>query len=424
MKITLHAFGSRGDVQPYIALGKGLSAAGHIICLNTHRIFEPFVREHGLAFSPVEGDPRQVLITQAVADIGSNPIKISRWLRQNFKPYLDQIFQETLQAAQGADLLLISTVSVAGWHVAQKLRLPAISLNLQPFTPTRKFPGAMVSPPPEWLPFKGIYNYLSAKLANQATFMMLLPLVNDSRARVLSLPPMKASYYWRADSPTSPVPFVYGFSPAVVPRPSNWGKCIQIAGYWFLDSAPGYEPPPALVGFLEAGSRPVYIGFGSMIDHEREEMTQLVVEAVRRTGQRAVLLGGWSELGSGHLPGSILSVDSIPHDWLFPQMAAVIHHGGAGTTAAGLRAGVPTVVVPFFGDQTFWGWRVHELGVGPKWIPRQKLSADKLAAAIHLAVNDGTMKRRAEMLGERIRAEDGVKTAVALIEQFAGTYVP
>jgi sterol 3beta-glucosyltransferase len=424
MRITLHAFGSRGDVQPYIALGKGLKEAGHTVYLNTHSIFETLVRRYDLDFLPISGDPRQVLVAQAVADMGNNVLKISRWLETNFKPYLEQVFQETLAAAQGADLLLISTVSVAGWHVAQKLRTPAIGLNLQPFTPTRAFPGAMAAPPPAWLPGKGIYNYLSAKFSNQATFNMLLPLLNECRARVLELPPLSRYYYWQADSPRSEAPIVYGFSPSVVPRPGNWGPAIQIAGYWFLHEAARFEPPSALANFLEQGPPPVYLGFGSMVDHQREQMIRLIAEAVGLAGQRAILLNGWSELSSAELPDSILQVDAVPHDWLFPRVAAVVHHGGAGTTAAGLRAGRPTVVIPFFGDQTFWGWRVHQLGVGPKWLPRKRLTAEKLAAAIDQAVNDACIRERANKLGEKIRAETGVHNGIRMIESFAGKYIP
>ncbi len=424
MKITIHAFGSRGDVQPYVALGKGLKEAGHTVSLNTHRIFESLVRENDLGFSPVSVNPRQVLVAQAVADMGNNPIKISRWMKDNFKPHLDGIFKETLLAARGADLLLISTVAVAGWHVAQKLQIPAIGLILQPITPTGAFHGAMVAPPPTWLPLKATYNYFSAKFTNQATFNMLRPLVNESRARVLDMPPLGASFYWQADSPTSEVPFICGFSPSVISRPANWGPAIQIAGYWFLEEAQSYTPPSALVDFLEAGPPPVYIGFGSMVDHEREKMTQLVAEAVRQAGQRAILLGGWGELGSTGLPDTIFQVESVPHDWLFSRVTAVVHHGGAGTTAAGLRAGKPTVVVPFFGDQSFWAWRVHQLGAGPKWIPRKRLTAEKLATAILQAVNDPTITERASDIGKRIRSEDGLQVGVELVERFAESYIP
>jgi sterol 3beta-glucosyltransferase len=233
----------------------------------------------------------------------------------------------------------------------------------------------------------------------------------------LDLPPLSAAYYWRLDSASATVPMIYGYSPSVIPRPPDWGDYQQITGYWFLDGAQNYEPPAELADFLESGLPPVYVGFGSMVDHEREDMTRLVVEALGQAGQRAILLSGWSDLGSAVLPDFILRIDFVPHDWLFPRVAAVVHHGGAGTTAAGLRAGIPNVVVPFFADQPFWGWRVHNLGVGPKWIPRKKLTAEKLAAAIRQAVNDSTMIQRAEELGKRIRAEDGVRTAVQLVEQ-------
>ena len=420
MRITINAFGSRGDVQPYVALGKGLREAGHEVRLSTHRIFEAFVLEHHLDFFPMEGDPRQVLLTQAVAELGNNPFRVNRWIAENFRPALEEVFRATLGAAQGADLLLNSGLSFAGWHVAEKLGIPSIGAYLQPLMPTRAYHNISSPPPPAWLPFKGLYNVASTKFTNQSFFNMLRPPVNACRREVLDLPPLSAAYYWKLDSPSARVPMIYGFSPSVIPRPPDWSDYRQIAGYWFLDGAQKYEVPTELAHFLESGPLPVYVGFGSMVDHEREAMTRLVVEALGGAGQRAILLGGWSELGSGHLPDTIQRVDFVPHDWLFPRVAAVVHHGGAGTTAAGLRAGVPTVVVPFFGDQPFWGWRVRELGVGPKWIPRKKLSAGKLAAAIQQAVNDPAMIQRAEELGHRIRAEDGIRAGVQLVEHFAG----
>jgi sterol 3beta-glucosyltransferase len=191
-----------------------------------------------------------------------------------------------------------------------------------------------------------------------------------------------------------------------------------VTGYWFLDLAGEYTPPPALLDFLAAGDPPVSIGFGSMVDHEKEEMTRLIVQALDQARQRAVLLGGWAELGFGQLPDNIFPLDFAPHDWLFPRMAAVVHHGGAGTTAAGLRAGVPNVIVPFFADQFFWGWRVAQLGAGPQPIPRKELSAQKLVGAIRQAVGDAGMCARARVLGEQVRAEDGIAQAVELVENY------
>jgi sterol 3beta-glucosyltransferase len=179
-----------------------------------------------------------------------------------------------------------------------------------------------------------------------------------------------------------------------------------------------YQPEKALLEFLSNGPPPVYIGFGSMVDHEREEITQIVNHALRETNQRGILLGGWSGLGSGDLPDFILQIKEVPHDWLFPKMAAVVHHGGAGTTAAGLRAGVPSVIVPTFGDQFFWGWRVHELGVGPKPIPRNKLTVTNLTNAIQRSIYNDDIKNKASVIGQQIRAENGVERAVSMIEGF------
>jgi sterol 3beta-glucosyltransferase len=417
MRVTINAFGTRGDVQPYVALGKGLQAAGHEVRLTTHRIFAGFVRQHGLDFAPMEGDPKEILLQQAIADVGINPIRVNRWLAQNFSPVMERVFRATLDAAQGAHVLLNSALSFAGWHVAEKLGIPAIAAYLQPATPTRAFQGMSSPIPPAWLPFRGIYNLLSTKLTNQSFFAMTRPLTNTCRAEVLGLPPLSAAYYWKIDWPSAPVHILYAYSPSVIPKPPDWGDTQHVTGYWFLDEAQSYEPPLELANFLDSGPPPVYVGFGSMVDHEREETTRIIVEALKRTRQRAILLSGWSDLGSLELPDSILRIGNIPHDWLFPRMAAVVHHGGAGTTAAGLRAGVPAVIVPFTADQPFWAWRVHELGVGPKGILRKKLTVEKLAAAIDLAVHDQAIAQRARELGGRIRAEDGPGNAVRLVEK-------
>ncbi|MEW6403521.1 MAG: glycosyltransferase [Chloroflexota bacterium] len=418
MKITVNTFGSRGDIQPYIALGLGLREAGHTVRIVTHQIFEPLVREYGLDFYPLHLDPRQVLLNQALSELGNNFIRITRWMKQNFESALGDIFEATLTASRDADLVLNSGLSFAGWHVAEKLGIPALATYLWPVIPSRYLPAATGKIPPAWLPFKGVVNYWSTKLSNQMFFSLMLPLVNECRKEVLGLRPMKAHEYWTLDSSQSATPLIYGYSPTVIPRPPDWGPNQQIAGYWFLDTGIGYQPETALLDFLKDGPPPVYVGFGSMIDHDREDVSRMVMEALMETGQRGILLGGWSELGSGDLPASIFRVDTIPHDWLFPRVAAVVHHGGAGTTAAGLRAGVPSVVIPLFGDQFFWGWWVEDLGVGPKPVPRNRLTTARLAGAIQQAVGNETIKLKAERLGRQIRAEDGVGNAVRLIEAF------
>jgi UDP:flavonoid glycosyltransferase YjiC (YdhE family) len=203
----------------------------------------------------------------------------------------------------------------------------------------------------------------------------------------------------------------------VLPKPPDWWDNLHVTGYWILEDDPAYEPEMALVEFLRIEPKPVYIGFGSMVDHEKEETTSLILEALEISGSRAVLLGGWSELGAAELPETVISIDYVPHEWLFPRVAAVIHHGGAGTTAAGLRAGAPSVIVPFFADQFFWGWRVEDLGVGPGAVRREDLTAEKLAAAITQAVEDRSIRNNAVELGRLLRAEDGVANAVQAIEE-------
>jgi sterol 3beta-glucosyltransferase len=419
MRITVNTFGTRGDIQPYIALSSGLQRAGYAVRIVTHHIFEPFVKAYGLDFYPLHLDPRQVLINQALSELGNNTIRISRWMKENFESALRDIFEATLAAGRDAELMLNSGLSFAGWHVAEKLGIPALAAYLWPVTPSHHLPTATGKIPPAWLPFRGAANYVSTKLSNQLFFMLMLSLTNQCREEILDLRPMKAREYWPLDSARGSTPFIYGYSPAVIPKPPDWGDNQQITGYWFLDTQEGYRPDTALLDYLADGPPPVSVGFGSMVDHKGQAIDQLVIDALRESGQRGILLGGWSDLGSGDLPDFIFRVDAVPHDWLFPRMAAVVHHGGAGTTAVALRAGVPSVVVPWFGDQFFWGWRVQELGAGPKSISRNKLTTAKLAGAIQQAVSDETIKRKAAQLGRQIGAEDGVGTAVRLIEAFA-----
>jgi sterol 3beta-glucosyltransferase len=212
---------------------------------------------------------------------------------------------------------------------------------------------------------------------------------------------------------------LYGFSPAVIPPPPDWGSEIHVTGYWFLDPPDDWTPPPGLEEFLQAGPPPVYIGFGSMSSRNPGEAARQVLEALARTRQRAVIFSGWGGLQPADLPSSAIAIDPVPFSWLFPRCAAVVHHGGAGTTAAGLRAGVPSVVIPFFADQPFWGRRVAELGVGPAPIPRKKLTAERLARAIETAMGDRDMRRRAADLGAKIRTEDGIGRAVAVVAELA-----
>lgn len=205
---------------------------------------------------------------------------------------------------------------------------------------------------------------------------------------------------------------IHPISPHVLPRPADWPPHLHLVGYWFLGPPPGWSPPESLVRFLEAGEPPVYVGFGSMPNQDPRATFDLIVRALKVSGQRGVIYGGWGGLAGETAGDRALVIEGVPHEWLFPRMKAVVHHGGAGTTAAGLRAGVPNVVVPFFGDQPFWGWRVAALGAGPAPIPLGSLTAERLAAAIERAMTDPAMRGRASEIGARLRAENGVANTV------------
>jgi UDP:flavonoid glycosyltransferase YjiC (YdhE family) len=235
--------------------------------------------------------------------------------------------------------------------------------------------------------------------------------INEWRRDVLGMPPARGEELLNG----RPVTTLYAYSEAVVPRPDDWDESSVVTGYWFLDAPAGWQPDPALVSFIENGPPPVYVGFGSMSMFGAAATTDAILEAITLAGQRAVLTNGESMLAADPLPGEVFVAGAVPHDWLFPRMAAVVHHGGAGTTGAALRAGKPTVICPFVGDQAFWGRRVAALGVGPSPVPFRKLTAGLLAGAIQRAVTDVEMQRQAASLGETIRAEDGIGRAVAVI---------
>jgi sterol 3beta-glucosyltransferase len=218
----------------------------------------------------------------------------------------------------------------------------------------------------------------------------------------------------------SPVPVLLGFSTQVVPRPSDWPPTVTVTGYWFLEEAVDWQPPAELLHFLEEGPQPVFIGFGSMAGRDPERLGRTVLDALRDSGERGIIVTGWGGTRLAGTPPGVFVLESAPYEWLLPRVKAVVHHGGAGTTAAGLRAGRPSVVCPFVADQPFWGARVAALGVGPEPIPQRKLTAGNLADAIRTAATDPAMRERAARLGERIRAEDGVGNAVAAIEGVLG----
>jgi sterol 3beta-glucosyltransferase len=242
-------------------------------------------------------------------------------------------------------------------------------------------------------------------------------MINDFRVNTLGLPRLGRFPNLLVRSDGSPVPILYPYSPSLLPVPNDFPLHVHVTGYWFLDRSPVWQAEPDLLRFLEAGPAPVYIGFGSMGARGAQKRGEIALEALELSGQRGLLARGWGGLEASDLPRNVFMLDNAPHDWLFPQVAAVVHHGGAGTTAAGLRAGRPAVVCPFMADQPFWGELVYRQGVGPKPVPQLRLTADRLAEAIITAVSDESMISNARELGEKIRVEDGVARAVEIIDK-------
>ncbi|TAK11162.1 MAG: glycosyltransferase [Anaerolineae bacterium] len=418
MRITMVAVGTRGDVQPLIALSLGLQRAGFEVNFATHHSFESFVTGFGLPFNPLAGNPQELIHTEEVQGwlkSGSNPIEFAHHFLQIAEKLVHEVTHDTLAACQGTDAIIFTALGAAAFDIGESMKIPVIGAGLQPITPTRAYP-------PMLMPVDFNPGNIGNLIGHHAMLNLFYrPVAGHIRAwrKELGLKPHGLRGPFRRVF-REKIPILYGYSPSVLPQPPDWPDWHRVTGYWFLDEVKGWQPPAELESFLAAGPPPVYVGFGSMSPRDPAMAADIIIEALEITGQRGILLSGWAGLGRSNLPESIYRLDAAPHDWLFPKMAAVVHHGGAGTTAAGLRAGVPTVTTPFFSDQPFWGLRVRDLGVGPAPVPQKRMTAKRLAAAIRRAVTDPSMKTKAGALGAAIRQEDGIATAVSFIRTYLG----
>lgn len=418
MQVTVFAAGSRGDVQPCLVLTKGLQRTGYKARLAAPQDFSGFAQEHGVAFHPLRGDVQRIMASETGRGFmeagGVNPINSIRAMRTMLAPVVMKMAEDAYEACRDADALIcLAVFSPFGHSITEALGIPLIHIEPTPVLPTKAFPA------PGW-PIQrdlgGLANRLSGMVMLRVIWEWYRPFVNDFR-RQLGLPPYNAARFLRT---LSSRPLLGAYSPNVISHPKDWPDHVHITGYLFLDPPRDWQPPADLKAFLEAGDPPVYVGFGSMAGRNPEQFAALVLRALAISGQRGLLLTGWGGLRAMSTPGSVFVLDAAPHSWLFPRMAAVVHHGGAGTTAEGFRAGVPSVVVPFIVDQPFWGARVKALGVGPAPLPRKRLTAENLACAIDIAATDAGIKRRATALGEALRAEDGMHNAVGVVRQSIG----
>ena len=415
MHITILALGSRGDVLPCAALGKRLKGAGHQVRVATFGNFEDMVRGRGLDFHPVRGDVQQILNAgagQALAASGRNPFRMAATALRAFGTMAEGFARDLSGPVLGETDLIVNQLpgGLYGEDLAEWYGVPMVVAAVIPMTPSRHQP--MLAFPSRLAPLPG-YNIFTHWLAYQLVWQGYRPAVSRWRQQTLGLSKAALWGSWRAATEGRVV--LNGFSEHVVPRPADWGPHVHVTGYWFPDEE-GWQPPEELCRFIEAGLPPVFIGFGSMSVRDPAETTALLLEAIERSGVRAILHTGWAGVGRQALPDGVFQIEYAPYGWLFPQMAAVVHHGGSGTTAAALRAGVPSIVVPFLFDQFYWGGRVADLGVGPRPIPFKRLSAERLEEAMCVATTNSSMRLRAAALGNKIGAEDGLKEAVEVIQ--------
>lgn len=405
MNIVILTAGSRGDIQPFVALGVEFMRVGHRVTLAAPALFESFVREYGVPFAPLDDAIIRLKDTSAgKASMEGKGGKLA--LYKQAKPMMRRLLDDAWNASQGADILIYHPKTLGGGHIAEKLNIPAYqSLPLPLLTPTAAFPVPILSS----LKLGGAFNRLSYQAINFVT-SAFNGIVNEWRKTTLGL--SGKPRYTTANTPT-----LYAYSSHVVPTPPDYPAHVHVTGYWFLPSNTGnWTPPQELQAFLAAGEAPVYIGFGSMAGSDPERKAESVLDAVRLSVKRAVIASGWGGLKVKTLPDNVCVIDEAPHDWLFPRVAAVVHHGGSGTTAAGLRAGKPTLITPFMADQPFWGQRVAALGVGADPIPQKELTAERLADGIRRIMTDETLCRNAEALGAKLRAENGTARAVEIVE--------
>lgn len=411
---VLLTIGSRGDVQPYIALGKGLIEEGHKVTIATHAEFEEWITGHGILFKEIAGDPGELM--SLMVTHGSLSVAFIKEASAKFRGWINDLLRTSWLACQNADILIESPSAMGGVHIAEALGIPYMRAFTMPWTRTRAYSHAFVLPDQKK---GGSYNYLTHVMFETVFWKAISSQINKWRTEVLDLP--KTNLYKLQQTK---IPFLYNVSLSVLPPAVDFPDWIKVTGYWFLDEAASnnYKPPQDLQDFITQAHQDqkklVYIGFGSIVVSDAKSLTTAIIEAVLEADVRCILNKGWSDRLNGNkdveveLPPEIFNSGAIPHDWLFPRIDAAVHHGGSGTTGATLRGGLPTIIKPFFGDQFFYAFRVEEIGVG---IALRKLNGKSLAKALKVATSDIKMIEKAKRVSEKIRNEHGVLSAIEAI---------
>lgn len=412
MLYAMVAIGSTGDVRPYTILAKELIRRGHQARLIAFAPFEKMARDAGMDFVPLPGNMYEYMAN--LMKPGGSLITFLPEIERSLSGCKEQLMDTVLEGARGADVLTTTFFGAAVYSAAEKLRIPCIQTHYFPLDPNEDFPLFMF---PQ-VNLGKAYIDTTYKLSWLAINMFERRMLTDWRkTQGLEPPPLKPTPVMYIGSHR--VPVLYAISPHLLPRPADWDEHIYMTGFWQDTAIAQYQPPKALQAFLDAGDTPVYIGFGSMVSGDMEKFFDKVVSAAADTGLRVILDGGWS---AGELPGGssryiYRNTDFVNHAWLFPRVRAVVHHGGAGTTATGLCAGRPTLVIPFGGDQPFWGQQVYQKGLGPKPIQRTLLTAPRLADALRDLVCNARYAENAAQMGALMACEDGARAAADIIEK-------
>ncbi|MFE3261665.1 glycosyltransferase [Nocardia sp. NPDC059091] len=416
-KFVIAAMGTRGDMAPLLDVGLRLRDAGHDVVVAAHCLFRGLITESGLEFRLVGADVGVDMSDPYGVDLSGHDgmVAADKLAWPEGQRFLGNGLLEAL-IDEPADALLLGPITeFAGLQLAEAKGVPAIGLRLFPLSATAQHAPSLFG----GKDFGGFGNRLSAEFGAWLFDTVYREPVAGFR-RDLGLPKVSARELRRRRT-ASEWPVLHGYSQAVSPRPVDWRSGLEVTGYWWPPRPIDWEPPAELVEFLEAGPPPVFVGFGSTTEgmSRRAEFSEIVNEALRQYGGRALVQAGWLQLDVGG--DNVLTIGSVPYDWLFPRIAAAVHHAGAGTTSASLRAGVPFAAVPGQADQGFWAHRMRVLGVSPATIPLQKLSVDSLVGALRALTGDNSYRENAARLAAHIAGEDGAGAAVKAIEAHLGT---
>lgn len=414
MKIKILTVGTRGDLQPFVALGKKLVENGHKVAICTGKSFKNFVESNGVAFFPVRLDYTELIQSnEGQKMMGSNPIEIARTIKTLIYPMMEEMLIDLWEASKDAEVLIYHPKAFGGYDIAEKLGIPVFIAHPIPIVaPTSLFTNPALS----FSLNVGLLNKLSFKV-NRLFVASFLKIINKWRREVLGLSTKRSIFTNHLKLNGKHIPILYGCSPSVIPYDNSWNKKVSMSGFWFLEEDKNWKPSNELINFLEDGSPPIAINFGSIPLKKPYKIKEMLLEALIKTGTRGILISSWNGIDRCDSNPCIFTVDSIPHSWLFPKCLGVLHHGGAGTTAAALKAGKPMIICPFSGDQPFWARRMKEIGVATSSLKERDMSVVAFTSRINELISNNALSNNAARIAIDINKEKGVENTIEFIEE-------